>query len=135
MAVYVLTFICLMFVYTGPPYVPSPSSNDKKPYMMYSFSIPSCACFVVIFISTSFLVTKLRSYRNQSWLKAAVRTKSDDGEKSKKAAKKEQKAARFVVIICTMYLVCFAPNAVMFVASSLILPNLQLYDPYLGRFT
>ena len=140
MAAYELTFVCLMFVYTGPPYTPSPSSTDRKPYLMYSFSIPSSIFFVIILISTLFLVTRLRSYRKQAWLKEALGPRRDNpnpnssSSNSSKNDKKEQKAARFVIAICTMYLVCFTPNVAIFVTSSLIFPNLQIYDPYLGWF-
>ena len=134
MAVYELTFICLMFVYTGPPYVPSPSTNDRKPYMMYSFSIPSFICFVIIFISTIFLVIQLRYYQNQAWLKSAASTNSENTSRSNRNSKKEQRAARLVILICSMFLICFAPNAAMFLATTLIFPDLQVYDPYLGLF-
>ena len=135
--VYEVTFLVIMFVWTGPPYTPSKTSTwNRKPYLMYSFSIPSCACFLVILISTIFLVTRLRSYRNQAaWLNASQNTSSSTNSAANKKAQKEQKAARFVVLICIIYLVCFAPNTIMFLVNVLLLPNLTISDPYLGWLT
>ena len=126
-----------MFVWTGPPYNPSrASSANRKTYLMYAFSIPSCACFLVILISTIFLVTRLGSYRNQAaWLNASQNTSSSTSDAANKKAQKEQKAARFVILICVIYLVCFAPNTIMYLVNVLLLPNLTTADPYLGWLT
>ena len=131
MAAYELTCICLTFVNTGPPYTPLPSIDNKlQYYFLYSFAIPTCVCFPVIFVSTSLLAARLKSHRNQTRLKFTSNTTL-----SNRNAEKEEKATCFVIFICSMYLICFAPNAAIFLTSTLIVPNLQPNDHYLGSFT
>ena len=131
---YELTFVTLMFVWTGPPYLPSRTSTwNRKPYIMFSYSIPSCVCFLVISISTTFLVTRLRSHQDKaSWLNASQDTSYATSGAAKKKAQKEQKVARFVILICVIYLVCFAPNTKMYLVNVLLLSNFTTSDPYLG---
>ena len=133
MAVYELTFICLMFVYTGPPYVPSPSTNDRKRYMMYSFFIPSFICFVIIFISTIFLVIQLRYYQNQAWLKSAASTNSKNTRRSNRNLKKGAKGCPPCHTNLLHILDMLRPKRCQ-LTTTLIFPDLQVYGPYLGLF-
>ena len=132
MVAYQLVFLCLMFIHTGPPYAPSPTTMDRKVYLFYSYSIPSALCFLVIFTSTIFLVYNLKSHRNEAWLKTATGPSSTNAAVANRNAKKEQKAIRLVFAICSLFLVCFAPNAIMFLVTALIVPDLEIYDAYLG---
>ena len=132
MFVYQLVFLCIMYIRTGPPYTPSPTSVDRKVYFFYSYSIPSTLCFVVIFTSTIFLVYNLKSHGNEAWLKAATGPSSTNSAVANRTAKKEQKAIRFVFVICSLFLVCFAPNVLTFLVTTLIFPELDIYDAYLG---
>ena len=132
MVVYQLVFLCLMYIHTGPPYTPSTSSMDRKVYLFYSYSIPSTLCFAVIFTSTIFLVYTLKSHRNEAMLKAVIGPSSTNTAVANRTAKRERKAIRFVFVICSLFLVCFAPNTITFLVTVLIVPELELYDAYLG---
>ncbi|GFO15204.1 peptide receptor gpcr [Plakobranchus ocellatus] len=95
--------------------------------MFAAFTIPSVICFSIVVICTIFLVIKL----NQSarWRQsAASATSKEDGSVSSK----ENKVARSVVMICAIYIFCFAPN-VFFFTTMAVYPNFAFGDPYLGH--
>ena len=125
MVVYEITFIGLLFAQTGPPY--DAFHPKRMLYFICSFTGPSCFCFVIVLVSTSILVSRLR--QNLEWRNEAAKQSATDSGTSK-----EQKAARSVVVICTIFIICFIPNVIALVAS-LVYPKYDLRDPYLGNLS
>ena len=118
MVKYQATFALLMFAHTPLPY-DAPSAR-RKLYYFCSFSAPSCICFVVVLVSTSVLVVRLK--RNIEWR----------NEASESGYTKERKAARSVIAVCTIFIICFLPNVAVLVIS-IAYPKFDIRDPYLGN--
>ena len=123
MVAYQSVFIVLFFVSPGPPY---DHYNARRAfYYILSFSAPSLICFFLVLVSTTLLVIRLK--QNLEWRKEATKQSNNRPGSSMK----ERKAARSVVAICTIFIICFAPNVALFV-TSLFYPNVTHHDPYLG---
>ena len=120
---YQSVFVFLLYVYPGPPYkIPS---QRRALYFNCSFSFPSFICFFLVLVSTTVLVIRLK--KNLEWRNEAAKQSNQISGGSK-----ERKAARSVVAICTIFIICFTPNIVLFVLS-LGYPTFTVYDPYLGN--
>ncbi|RUS68752.1 hypothetical protein EGW08_023487 [Elysia chlorotica] len=134
MVFYQSVFIVLLFVYPGPPY--DILSKRRSLYFIFSLSVPSLICFFVVSVSTVILVVCLK--QNLEWRNAATATKqsAQSGQSGQSCqnsgVSKERKAARSVVAICTIFIVCFAPNVALFLMS-VVYPKFTTYDPYLGN--
>ena len=120
--VYQAVFIVLLYVYPGPPY--DAVNLRRTLYFNCSFSAPSFICFFLVAVSTTLLVIRLK--QNLEW-------RNEAGKQSYKSSgsQKERKAARCVVAICIVFIVCFTPNVALFVAH-LMYPQFSSFDPYLG---
>ncbi|GFO06659.1 chemosensory receptor a [Plakobranchus ocellatus] len=95
--------------------------------MFAAFTIPSVICFSIVVICTIFLVVKL----NQSarWRQSTSNAASkEDGSMSSK----ENRVVRTVVMICAIYIFCFAPNVIT-VTTMAAYPKFNQIDPYLGN--
>ena len=123
MVVYQTVFVCLFFTNPGPPYE-NPTSR-RTIYFNSSFSVPSNICFVIVLISTIVLAVKLK--QNMEWRSEAAQ-QSHEGPR----AVKERRAARSVVIICTIFICSFTLNVVLFL-TPLFYPKFNYQDPYLGN--
>ncbi|GFO01542.1 chemosensory receptor a [Plakobranchus ocellatus] len=122
MAVYEIVFVGLLIAHTGPPY--ASYSWLEALYLLCSYSAISLACFVIISISTIFLIIRLQ--QSVSWRKS---TSTASGQMT---SNKEAKATRCVIFICMLFIVCFFPNLFVIVFVS-IYPNYNLWDPYFNR--
>ena len=122
MVVYQSVFIVLLYVYPGPPY--NVLVLRRALYFNCSFSFPSLICFFVVLVSTTVLVVRLK--QNVEWRNEAAKQSNPNTDGSK-----ELKAARSVVAICTIFIVCSAPNVFLFL-TSLLYNNFTTYDPVLG---
>ncbi|RUS80461.1 hypothetical protein EGW08_011777 [Elysia chlorotica] len=126
MAAYELIFIVLLYIDPGPPYqVVNPRASL---YFICSFSAPCLVCFFIVLISTVLLVVRLK--QNLEWRNELNEAPKQTIQISK--GSKEMKAARSVVAICVIFIVCFAPNVALF-ALSLVDPRFTPYDPYYGN--
>ena len=77
-----------------------------------------------VLASTTLLVVRLM--QNLEWrYEAAKQSNRSSGNP------KEMKAALCVVVICTIFIIGFAPNVALFLAS-LVYPKFSPYDLYLG---
>ena len=123
MVMYQATFALLMFADTPLPY--DAPSTRRKLYYFCSFSAPSCICFVVVLVSTSVLVVRLK--RNMEWRNEATKQST-----SESGSTKERKAARSVIAVCTIFIICFLPNVAVLVIS-IAYPKFDIRDPYLGN--
>ena len=116
-------FIILLYVYPGPPYnIPN---QWRALYFNCSFSFASFISFFLVLVSTTILVIRLR--QNLEWRNETAKQSNQTSGGSK-----ERKAARCVVAICTIFIICFTPNITLFVMS-LLYPTFTVYDPYLGN--
>ena len=125
MVVYEITFSSLMFALTGPPY--DAFHPKRMIYLICSFSVPSLFCFFIVVIATSILVIRLR--QNLAWRSEAAKQPAGDS-----GTPKEQKAARSVTVVCTIFIICFIPNVFTLVAG-LVFPDSDLRDPYYGNLS
>ncbi|KAK3771347.1 hypothetical protein RRG08_054793 [Elysia crispata] len=123
MVAYQSVFIVLPYVYTGPPY--NVRDRRRPLYFSCSYSFPSLICFFIVLVSTSLLVVRLK--KNVEWRNEAAKQSNPNPNDSK-----ELKAARSVVAICTIFIVCFTPNVFLFLMSLLYI-NFTTYDPVLGN--
>ena len=122
MVIYQMTFIFLLFLDPGPPY--DVLGETKSIYFMSSFSLLSFVCFFFVVVSTTLLVVRLK--QNLEWRNEAAKQSSKSSGNPK-----EIKAARSVVAICTIFIMCFTPNVAL-VLTSLVYPKFNQHDPYLG---
>ncbi|GFS24956.1 chemosensory receptor A [Elysia marginata] len=121
MIVYETVFVVLMLTIVRPPFnKPNPT---RVVLLLYSYSIPAFTCFGLVLISTAFIIIRLR--KTLEW-----RT-STSTHSAQTSGVKERKAVLSVLWICIMFIVCFTPFVVMFV-TTIINPNLTLWDPYYG---
>ena len=125
MVVYEIILAGLLFAHTGPPY--DLFHPKRMLYFICSFSAPSCFCFVIVVVTTSILVVRLR--QNVEWRKEAAKQSTGDS-----AISKEQRAARSVVVICMIFIICFIPNVIALLAS-LVYPKYDIRDSYLGNLS
>ena len=125
MVVYEITFTGLLFAHTGPPY--DAFHPKRMLYIICSFSGPSFFCFVIVVVTTSLLVVRLR--QNLAWRNEATKQSAEDSGTSK-----EQRAARSVIAISTIFVACFTPHVITLV-TGLVYPNYDLRDPYFGNLT
>ena len=125
MVVYQAVFAVLNFGFTGPPYdKPSPR---RFLYYICSFSAPSGICFGIVVVSTTVLVIRLK--RNLEWRNEATKTYPGGTGNTK-----ERKAARSVIAICTIFIVCFVPNVTNLVVSN-VFPQFDPRDAYWGNLS
>ena len=122
MMVYQTVFVVLLFVYPGPPY--DVFNQRRALYYNCTFSIPCFICFFAVLVSTTLLVVRLR--QNLEWRKEAAKQSNQSS-----GGFKERRAARCVVAICVIFIICFAPNAAL-IAVSLAFPTFNTHDPYVG---
>ena len=123
MVAYQSVLVILLFVHPGPPY---DFYNQRRAlYLSCSYSFPSVICFFVVLASTTLLVVRLM--QNLEWRNKAAKQCNNNPENPK-----EMKAALCVVAICTIFIICFAPNAALFVAS-FVYTKFSLFDLYLGN--
>ncbi|GFN94532.1 chemosensory receptor a [Plakobranchus ocellatus] len=122
--------------------VPSPLSNRSavlkftytdfsakaEIYALLVFtSVPSLIAFIIVFVSTQVLIAKLT--QSATWRKSiAIKSKVDN------ASSKDEKVVRSVIFICTIYIVCYTPNTLLFIVSSAF-PQFHVSDGYLGTLT
>ncbi|GFO38451.1 chemosensory receptor a [Plakobranchus ocellatus] len=122
-------------------YVQSPLTNRstlvlaRSEYSLYVetitmfalFTIPSVICFSIVVICTIFLVVKLN--QSAKWRQSTSNaTQGQEGTMSTK----ENRVVRTVVLICAIYIFCFAPN-VLTVTTMAAYPDFNETDPYLGN--
>ena len=119
MAVYQFCFLVINFLRTGPPY--DSLSPERVLYVLCMSTIPTAVCFPIITISTSFLTIRL---------KQTIKWRQTSMDRSRSDSHKERKAARSVIFICSMFIICFLPNVLILFASA-VHGNLSLFDPYL----
>ena len=125
MVFYEMTFAGLLFAQTGPPY---DAFNIKRLlYLICSFSGPSCICFAIVVVTTSVLVAQLR--QNLAWRNEATKQSARGSRTSK-----EQRVARSVIFISSIFIVCFIPNVVTWV-TGLVYPKYDIRNPYWGNLT
>ena len=124
MVVYQTILSALMFAHTGPPY--DKPSTTRFLYYVCSFSAPSFICFFIVLVSTILLVVRLK--QNLEWRDEATSQSTGSG------TAKELKAARSVIAICTIFIICFVPNVTTLVMSA-VYPRFDLLDPYLGNLS
>ena len=122
---YEITFAGLLFAQTGPPY--DAFHPKRMLYFICSFSGSSCFCFVIVVVTTSILVVQLR--QNLAWRNEATKQSATDS-----ATSKEQRVARSVIVISSIFIVCFIPNVITLV-TGLVYPKYDIRDPYLGNLS
>ncbi|GFO48453.1 chemosensory receptor a [Plakobranchus ocellatus] len=124
LVVYELVFTGLLIGRTGPPYA---STNlTKAIYLMCSYSIVSLICFVIITLTTIFLIIRLN--QSLSWRKKTS-TAAASGQAT---SNKEAKATRCVILICGLFIFSFFPNLFVIVFA-VVFPTFNLWDPYFTR--
>ena len=123
--IYEVAFASLQFAQTGLPY--EAFHPKSMLYSTCSFTAPSCICFFIDVVTTSILVVRLRQI--VEWRNEVTKQPATDS-----AISKEQKAARSVVVICTIFIICFVPNVITLVAG-LVYLRFNLVDPYLGNLS
>ena len=122
MAAYQTVHSVLLYVYPGPPY---DIQNDERSLLLNSsFAVLSFICFFIVLISTLLLVVKLK--QNLEW-----RNKTAKQSNRNSGSLKETKAARCVVAICTIFIMCFTPNVAL-IFSGFVFAGVEPHDPYLG---
>lgn len=84
--------------------------SEKIFYTVNNVFVPFCA-FVVIIICTIVLVFKLQE--TSEWRKTSAVTQADN------VSNRNQKVAKMVVIISSLFIACFVPVAILFIAMSL----------------
>ncbi|GFN83238.1 peptide receptor gpcr [Plakobranchus ocellatus] len=95
--------------------------------MFAAFTIPSVICFSIVVMCTIFLVIKLN--QSAKWRQSTSNAMSkEDGS----MLTKEKRIVRTVVMICTVYIFCFAPNVFTFTTMAAY-PKFNQADPYLGN--
>ncbi|RUS77787.1 hypothetical protein EGW08_014451, partial [Elysia chlorotica] len=124
MVVYESIFVTLFFTFPGAPY--DAYDPRRAAYFIYSFSAPTFIAFFIVLVSTIILVVKLK--QSLAWRKDAAKQPAAAGGSRRS---KELKAARCVVAICSIFIICFVPNFVLFIVT-LVYPTFALKDPYLG---
>ena len=120
MAAYELSFFTVFLINTGPPYG---VRRPKTPiYILGMYTVPSILCFGIVFISTLFLIIRLK--QTVKWRSSAVNQTNTESSK-------ETRVARSVVYICSIFITCFLPNVatdiarVSFKSLSLLNPKLR----------
>ena len=121
MVVYEAVFLVLTLTLVHSPHK---QSSRIRLFLTLSFvSIPVFVCFILVLFFTSFMVIRLR--QSLEW-RTATSTQS-----TKTSGAKERKVVLSVLWICVMFIVCFTPFIVCFVAT-IIYPRFSLWDPYYG---
>ncbi|GFO48573.1 peptide receptor gpcr [Plakobranchus ocellatus] len=95
-----------------------------------SFTLPSLICFSIVVVCTTFLVIKL----NQSarWRQSTSNVAGSKQDGTRPISSKETRVVHTVVLICAIYIFCFAPN-VFTITAMAVYPNFHQRDPYLGN--
>ncbi|GFO48451.1 chemosensory receptor a [Plakobranchus ocellatus] len=120
---YEIVFIGLFIGQTGPPY--TGESFLVIIYLICCYSAISLVCFVIISLSSIFLIVRLN--QSLSW-----RKKTTTAAAGQAASNKEAKATRCVILICVLFIFSFFPNLFVIVFGGFF-PTFHLYDPYFGR--
>ena len=114
----------LLMVNSGPPYFrPNPT---RVLLLVCSVSIPVLLCFISVLFSSVFMVTRLR--QSLTW-----RT-STSSQPGKTSGVRERKVLVAVLWICVMFLICYAPTVLSFVAA-IAYPRFSISDPYYGSLS
>ena len=117
---YVLVFLLVFFIDIGAPFQ---TQIEKTGYYYFCFfAVPSATCFFIVVVTTILLVVRLK--RNLEWRKQTA-------SQSESSSCKENRVARTIIAISTIFIVCFFPNVLnLFV--QIIHPPFRYMDPYLG---
>ena len=96
--------------------------------MLFSFSIPTVFCFIVVLVGTIFLISNFKQSRQLR--------KSMSGSEgiSNKMSVKDARLVRCIIFICVIYIVGSTPNVVLYVVQT-VYPTLNITDLYLGNLT
>ncbi|GFO09512.1 chemosensory receptor a [Plakobranchus ocellatus] len=120
---YEMVFVGLLIGKTGPPYVGK--SPYRALYLLCSYSVISLICFVIISVSTVFLIIRLK--QSLSW-----RKKTSTAPAGQATSNKEAKATRCVIFICMLFILSFFPNLFVIIFAS-VYPTFSLWNPYFTR--
>ena len=121
-ATYQLCLLLLMFIRTGPPYDQYPP--ERHLYLQCCFSFPCFISFVVVLITSSFLIIRL---------KQSVKWRDSNVTKTAGESNKEKKVASLVILISSMFIICFLPN-LFNVVTSAVTQEFSLFSPYVRWF-
>lgn len=94
---------------------------DKFSYVINNIFIPYSS-FVIIVVCTVILVVKLRS--NTEWRKVSANTTQADT-----VSARNQKVAKMVVLISALFIACFVPISIIFIAMCFE-PEFSVYGKY-----
>ncbi|RUS86274.1 hypothetical protein EGW08_005966 [Elysia chlorotica] len=118
---YHAAFMVLVYVDPGPPYDSHPERRSL--YYMVFYVIPSSACFLVVLLTTIFLVSRLM--RSQRWRRQA-------STKSGQSGAKEDRLVKTIVSISTLFVICYFPNVSIFLVQ-IAYPPLRYGTLYLNN--
>lgn len=106
---------------TGLHYTQDRESVEKASFFVNNALIPLIA-FVVIVTCTIILVIQLRN-------KTQWRIKSSGSAQTDKMSGRDQKVAKMVVMISCLFIACYIPMSLLFVALSLV-PGFSVFGKY-----
>ena len=119
-AVYHVVFLILLYTDTGSVF---DEYSEKEGFYYFSlYAVPSTLCFCIVVMATILLVVRLR--KNLKWRRTTA-------VQSEKTSDKETKLASTIIAIITLFIICFLPNVINFIAQS-IYPDYNYSNPYLG---
>ena len=120
---YIAAFMAVFYIDIGAPF--DEQIEKIGFYYFCFFALPSTTCFFIVVVTTILLVVRLR--RNLEWRKQTA-------SQSESSSSKENRVARTIIAISTIFIVCFFPNVLnLFV--QIIHPPFRYMDPYLGTLT
>lgn len=101
-------------------------SNDRASVERVAFAVNNAfipfSAFVIIIMCTATLIFKLQ--QKTKWrMKSSASTQADN------ISSKHQKVAKMVVMISTLFIICFIPFSILFIAMSVV-PELSLDGKY-----
>ncbi|GFS24947.1 chemosensory receptor A [Elysia marginata] len=121
MAVYEVVLGGLILTTVHTPY--SQPNPARIALLLYFYSISVFTCFSLVLISSIFIIIRLK--KALQWrASCSTSTRTSGGGV-------ERKVVLSVLWICIMFIACFTPMVVMFVAA-FIHPRFVLLDPYYG---
>ncbi|KAK3745308.1 hypothetical protein RRG08_014456 [Elysia crispata] len=120
---YIAAFMAVFYIDIGAPF--DEQIEKIGFYYFCFFAVPSTTCFFIVVVTTILLVVRLR--RNLEWRKQTA-------SQSESSSSKENRVARTIIAISTIFIICFFPNVLnLFV--QIIHPPFRYMDPYLGTLT
>lgn len=129
-------YYCTRFAMQPNPNIPNATwlgltfTEDRPIVDRYSFAINNCflpfTAFTVISVSTIVLVVKLRS-------KTKWRKKSTAPGKSDSMSVRDQSVSKMVVMISTVFIICYTPVCVIFIGM-IVVPKLSIDGTYGNMF-